>query len=97
MVRVAFCVLVLAALVTGCFSPDVDVDTSGLRRPSSSSSSSRRVSPSSSSGSASNSVLTSRVEDVEDDAAKLEKKLNDLKDDLKKLEDRVKKVEKKLD
>ncbi len=103
----------VVVLGSGCFSPDVDVDTSGLRP--SAQRSSTRPSSSSTSGSRSAAPADRRLDDLEGDMAKLEKKLadltddldklekklgdlkDDLKDDLKKLEDRVKKVEKKLD
>jgi len=78
-------------LGAGCFAPDVDVDTSGLR-PALAHVSTGGPSEPSSAG-----ALDSRVEDLEDDVSKLEKKLDDLKDDLKKLESRLKKLEKRLD
>jgi len=86
--------LLVVAPGLGCFAPDVDVDSRGLR-PALAHVSAARSSGSSDSGSSP--ALASKVDDVEEDVDKLEKKLDDLKDDVKKLESRVKKLEKKLD
>lgn len=108
--RVVWLLLLVVVLGLGCFSPDVDVDTSGLR-PAVAHISTARSSRTSSSGSGSAvrpdrrldgleddvAKLEKKVDDLEEDVAKLEKKLDDLKDDLNELKDRVKKLEKKLD
>ena len=86
--RVMWLLLLVVVLGLGCFSPDVDVDTSGLR-PALAHISTARSSRTSSSGSGSAVYSDRRVDGLEDDVAKLEKKLADLKDDLAKLEKKV--------
>lgn len=90
--RVMWLLLLVVVLGLGCFSPDVDVDTSGLR-PALAHISTARSSRTSSSGSGSAVRSDRRVDGLEDDVAKLEKKVDDLEDDL---EDDLAKLEKKL-
>jgi len=93
--RVALVLLAaVVVLSVGCFAPDVDVDSRGLRPAVAQVSTHRSSTPSSSE---SPSALTSRVEELEEDVAKLDGKLEDLKKDLKEIDDRLEKVEKKLD
>ncbi len=86
--RVTWLLLLVVVLGLGCFSPDVDVDTSGLR-PALAHISTARSSRTSSSGSGSAVRPARRVAGLEDDVAKLEKKVDDLEDDLAKLEKKL--------